>query len=63
MTVYGEKELATICETRYVMTQHETRHVELEELKWSLEMPCMLPLCHRFATALGGLERIYSSKE
>ena len=45
------------------MTQHETRHVELEELKWSLEMPCMLPLCHRFATALGGLERIYSSKE
>jgi len=45
------------------MTQHETRHVELKELKWSLEMPCMLPLCHRFATALVGFERIYSSKK
>jgi len=38
----------------HVITQHERRDVEMKEPERSVDMPCMLPLCHPFTAVVAG---------
>jgi len=41
-------------ESMMIMTQHEARYGDMKELKRSVEMSCMLPLCHPFIAVVAG---------
>jgi len=41
-------------ESMMIMTQHEARYGDMKELKRSVEMSCMLPLCHPFTAVVAG---------